>query len=47
MFREGSLMLTGMLPTNTGFLQFYPYTVTEVSQDPEAIELRMLGKRMF
>ena len=47
MFREGSLVLTGVLPTNTGFLQFRPYTVTEVSQDPEAIQLRMLGKRTF
>ena len=47
MFREGSLVLTGMLPTNTGFLQFHPYTVTEESQDPEAVQLRMLGKRTF
>ena len=47
MFREGSLVLTGMLPTNTGILQFHPYTVTEASQDPGAIELRMLGKRTF
>jgi hypothetical protein len=27
MFREGSLVLTGVLPTNVGILQFHPYTI--------------------
>ncbi|HWZ05964.1 MAG TPA: hypothetical protein VNY53_03540 [Bradyrhizobium sp.] len=45
-FREGFLAL---LPLAVGgLLIFVPYTVAETSQDdPEAIELRMLGKRTF
>ena len=47
-FREGFLVLTEVvLPPTTGILNFHPFTVTEASPDPEAIQLRMLGKRTF
>jgi hypothetical protein len=47
-FREGFLVLTEvvLLPI-TGILNFHPFTVMEASPDPEAIQLRMLGKRTF
>ena len=46
-FREGFLVLTEVVVANIGVLNFHPYTVTEESPDPEAIKLRMLGKRTF
>jgi hypothetical protein len=45
LFREGLLVLTEV--PKTGVLHFHQYTVTQEPQDPEAIQLRMLGKRTF